>query len=125
MLAKRNLKRGDLITAYTPALLAHMEKALSVQEREKFLRIAVDQLPVATKQSYFSLATIFGDPTVIVQDVVKANAFEMQVGGQMHLALFPEPSRMNHDCAPKYVHLFLLSAIADILAHNTTSSLLS
>jgi ribosomal RNA assembly protein len=125
MLAKRNLKRGDLIAAYTPVLLAHMEDALSARDREKFLRFAVDQLPVATKESYFSLATIFGDPTVIVQDVVKANAFEMQVGGQMHLAVIPEPSRMNHECAPKYVHLFLLSATADISAHNTISSLLS
>ncbi|KAL1884398.1 hypothetical protein Plec18167_001986 [Paecilomyces lecythidis] len=24
----------------------------------------------------------------------------MQVGGNMHLAVFPEASRMNHDCAP-------------------------
>jgi ribosomal RNA assembly protein len=106
MLAKHDLKRGDLITAYTPVLLVHREKALSVQEREKFLRIAVDQLPVATKKLYFSLTTAFGDPTVIVQDVIQANSFEMQVGGQMHLAIFPETSRLNHDCAPKYGYLF-------------------
>jgi hypothetical protein len=107
MLAERDMERGDLITAYTPVLLAHMENVLSTREREKFLRLAVDQLPAATVESYFSLATIYGDPRVIVQDVVKANAFEMQVGGQMHLALFPEPSRMNHDCSPKYAQLSL------------------
>ncbi len=53
-------------------------------------------LPAASREHYFSLATIYGQPHVAVQDVVKANAFEMQVGGQMHLAVFPETSRMNH-----------------------------
>lgn len=101
LMAARELKRGDRITAYTPALLAHMEQALSTQKREHYLRIAVNQLPRATRESYYTLATIFGDPSVIAQDVVKANAFEMQIGGQMHLAVFPETSRMNHDCGPK------------------------
>ncbi|OAP57253.1 hypothetical protein AYL99_07991 [Fonsecaea erecta] len=100
MLASRPLKRGDLITAHTPSLLAHMENVLSTAERERFLRLAVDQLPAASRDEYFSLAKIYGEPSVVVQDVVKANAFEMQVGGQMHLAVFPESSRMNHACAP-------------------------
>lgn len=101
MLASRPLKRGDLVAAYTPFLLAHMENLLSTVERERFLRVAVDQLPAASRERYFSLATIYDDPRVVVQDVVKANAFEMQVGGQMHLAVFPEASRMNHACGPK------------------------
>ncbi|OQV03011.1 SET domain-containing protein [Cladophialophora immunda] len=100
MLATRALQRGDLITAYTPYLLAHMENVLSTSERERFLRIAVDQLPAASRDVYLSLAKIYGEPSVVVQDVVKANAFEMQVGGQMHLAVFPEASRMNHACGP-------------------------
>lgn len=101
MLAKQGLERGDLITAFTPYLLAHMENVLSSPERERFLRVAVDQLPTASKERYLSLATIYDEPSVVVQDVVKANAFEMQVGGQMHLAVFPETSRMNHACSPK------------------------
>ncbi|KIW99917.1 uncharacterized protein Z518_10845 [Rhinocladiella mackenziei CBS 650.93] len=100
VLAKHQMKRGDLIAAYTPYLLAHMENVLSTPEREKYLRLAVDQLPATSREQYFSLATIYGEPSVIVQDVVKANAFEMQVGGQMHLAVFPETSRMNHACGP-------------------------
>lgn len=46
---------------------------------------------------------IYGHKTMRVQDRLKANAFEMQVGGVMHLALFPEANRINHDCAPKYL----------------------
>ncbi|EXJ92357.1 hypothetical protein A1O3_00907 [Capronia epimyces CBS 606.96] len=100
MLAKHELQRGDLIAAYTPYLLAHMENLLSTTEREKYLQVAIEQLPEPSKTHFLTLATIYGDPRVAVQDVVKANAFEMQVGGQMHLAVFPESSRINHACAP-------------------------
>ena len=77
---------------------------LEMNEREKFLSIAVDQLPAASQEHYFSLATIWGEAGYEVQDVVKANGFEMQVGGKMHVAVFPETSRMNHACSPKYVY---------------------
>ncbi|EXJ94123.1 hypothetical protein A1O1_02516 [Capronia coronata CBS 617.96] len=100
MLAKHQLQRGDLVAAYTPYLLAHMENLLSTTDRERYLRIAIEQLPEPSKAHYLSLATIYGDLNVVMQDVVKANAFEMQVGGQMHLAVFPESSRINHACAP-------------------------
>ena len=92
------------MTAYTPALLAHHESDLSTMEREKFFRIAVYQLPDATRDMYLKLATVYGDPRVRVQDIVKANTFQLQLGGQNHLAVFPETSRLNHACAPKYVN---------------------
>ncbi|KAG9233383.1 hypothetical protein BJ875DRAFT_512278, partial [Amylocarpus encephaloides] len=100
MIAGRDLQRGDLITAYTPALIVNRDKILLVKEEEEYLRRAIDQLPVATRASYLELATMYNDPTIIVQDVLKSNSFDLQVGGRMHLAIFPEPSRLNHDCAP-------------------------
>lgn len=105
MLAKRNLARGDLLLAFTPVLLVYLEQSLPVLDRERFLRLAINQLPPKTRDEYLNLATIYGDPATIVQDVLKANTFEIPVGGVMHLAIFPEPSRMNHDCAPKFVFL--------------------
>ncbi|TVY20458.1 SET domain-containing protein 5 [Lachnellula arida] len=77
-----------------------MDRVLSTRDREVFLRIAIDQLPSASREAYLSLSTIYGNPTVIAQDVLKANNFEIQVRGEIHLAVFPETSRMNHDCAP-------------------------
>jgi hypothetical protein len=106
MIADRDLERGDLITAYTPVLLVYMDKVLSTRDRERLLRIAIDQLPSGSRDAYLKLSTIYGNPDVIAQDVLKANNFEIQVGGEMHLAIFPETSRLNHDCAPKYVHVF-------------------
>lgn len=108
LIADRILERGDLITAYTPVLLVYMDKVLSTRDREIFLRIAIDQLPSASREAYLSLSTIYGNPTVIAQDVLKANNFEIQVRREMHLAVFPETSRMNHDCAPKYIDSLLV-----------------
>lgn len=100
MVAKKSLKFKDRVTAYTPALLAHLESDLSTMEREKYFRVAVYQLPDVTRDMYLKLATVYGDPRVRVQDIVKANTFQLQIGGQNHLAVFPETSRLNHACAP-------------------------
>jgi hypothetical protein len=108
MLASVPLSHGDLITAYTPLLLVNIAHPLPTKIMESFLRRAVDQLPTASREAYLSLATQFDNPDVIVQDVLKSNAFEVQVGGMMHLAVFPEPARLNHDCAPKYVPFHII-----------------
>lgn len=90
MLARRKLRRKDLITAYTPVLIVYMEQELSMLSKEKLLRTAINQLPPATRSAYFALSTIYGDPDLVVQDILKANTFEIEVGGVMHLALIPE-----------------------------------
>jgi hypothetical protein len=100
MLAKKDLKFKDRITAHTPALLAYLESDLSTAEREKFFKLAVSQLPKATRDMYLRLATVYGLPQVKYQDVVKANTFQLELGGHNHLAVFPETSRLNHACAP-------------------------
>ncbi|KAK5059870.1 hypothetical protein LTR84_009753 [Exophiala bonariae] len=100
MVAKRDLQRGELITAYTPYLISHAENVLSVQEREKFLQIALSQLPAASQEHFLDLAKYYYELSVVVQDVVKANTFQMDMGGRMHLLVVPEASRYNHACAP-------------------------
>lgn len=100
MLAKSNLKRGDTITAYTPVLLAFTENILPAQDREKFLQIAVNQLPVPTREAYLRLASLKEKSQNLAQDIASANSFEVQIGGQKHLGVFPETSRVNHACAP-------------------------
>lgn len=104
MLAKKQLKFKDPVTAYTPAFVPLLDgDALTTAEREKLYRVAVYQLPEATREAYLQLAYVYGQPNVRVQDIVKANTFQIEIGGQNHLAVFPETSRLNHDCAPKYV----------------------
>ncbi|KAF2704636.1 SET domain-containing protein [Pleomassaria siparia CBS 279.74] len=100
MLARKTLKFGDGVTAHTPALLAYLEGELPTLQREKYFRIAVSQLPDATRDAFLQLTTVYGDERIRVQDIVKANTFQLEVGGQNHLAVFPETSRLNHACAP-------------------------
>jgi hypothetical protein len=101
MIATTKLERGDHLTAFTPVLIVSMEKILPVHDNEKFLRKAIDQLPPSTRSSYLALSRMYSNSDVFIQDILKSNAFEIQVGGKMHLAIFPEPARLNHDCAPK------------------------
>lgn len=101
MLAKRQLKFKDRVTAYTPAFVALLEHELETMEREKYYRVAVYQLPEATRENYLRLAFVYGQPSIRIQDIVKANTFQLQVGGHNHLSVFPETSRLNHACAPK------------------------
>ncbi|EMD91253.1 hypothetical protein COCHEDRAFT_1030112 [Bipolaris maydis C5] len=103
MLASRPLKFGERVTAYTPAFLAYLESELSTLDREALWRTAIEQLPSDLKEKFLGLATVYGDPRVQVQDIVKANTFQVMLNGVNHLAVWPETSRLNHACAPKYV----------------------
>ena len=48
-----------------------------------------------------------------VQDIVKANTFQILLGGANHLAVWPETSRLNHACAPNAQYV----VDADMLTH--------
>lgn len=101
MLASRDLQFGDLVTAYTPAFIAYLESGLSTLDREVWWRQAIEQLPKKTRKDFLGLTYIFGDERVRVQDIVKANTFQLDIDGVNHLAVFPETSRLNHACNPK------------------------
>jgi hypothetical protein len=122
MLAARPLVFKDRVTAYTPAFLAYLETELGTMEREKWWRFAIEQLPQKIRDDFLSLTYVFGDERVRVQDIVKANTFQVEVGGVNHLAIFPETSRLNHACNPKCVpwsHAKPISAHSDsAIVHN-------
>lgn len=101
LIASRPLQFKDRITAYTPAFLAYSEIELSILEREAWWRQAIEQLPKRIKEEFLGLTVVYGDERVRVQDIVKANTFQVELGGVNHLAVFPETSRLNHGCNPK------------------------
>lgn len=99
-LASQDLQPDTKILEYTPAFLAYLEDDLPTMAREALWRTAIAQLPPATREAFLDLVTIYNDPRVKVQDIVKANTFQMLLVASNHLAIFPETSRLNHDCAP-------------------------
>ncbi|KAH4047187.1 hypothetical protein HBH98_175790 [Parastagonospora nodorum] len=98
LLATKPLSFKDRITSHTPVFLAYLEGELSTLDRENWWRRAIHQLPVKSREEFLALAYVFGDERVRVQDIVKANTFQVEVGGVNHLAIFPETSRLNHAC---------------------------
>jgi ribosomal RNA assembly protein len=101
MLASVPLVPKTRVLAYTPVFLAYLESELDTMEREALWRVAIEQLPEKTRHMFLDLAVVFGDHRVKAQDVVKANTFQVVVGGGNHLVVWPETSRLNHECAPK------------------------
>ena len=99
-LALHDIEPQTQILRYTPAFLAYLEADLSTLDREALWHTAVSRLPQETRSSFLSLMYIYGDPRVRTQDITKANTFQLSVAGTNHLAIFPETSRLNHDCAP-------------------------
>ncbi|KAF3040964.1 hypothetical protein E8E12_008931 [Didymella heteroderae] len=99
-LALQNLRPGTQILRYTPAFLAYLEADLGTLDRETLWGTAVSRLPTSTRDEFLRLMYIYGDPRVRVQDIVKGNTFQLSLSGVNHLAIFPETSRLNHDCAP-------------------------
>ncbi|KAH6614806.1 hypothetical protein C7974DRAFT_379744 [Boeremia exigua] len=99
-LALHDLAPDTQILRYTPAFVAYLEADLSTLAREALWHTAVTRLPPTTRSSFLSLMYIYGDPRVRIQDITKANTFQLSIGGTNHLAIFPETSRLNHDCAP-------------------------
>lgn len=104
MFATQALTRGDTITSSTPVLLIYKETVLPKHEREKFLQLAVSQLPAITQQSYLQLSPLSANKAdILAQSIASANAFDVLLSGHSHLGIFPEPSRINHDCAPNAI----------------------
>lgn len=115
-LALHDLTRGTQILRYTPAFVAYLEADLPTLARESLWHTAISRLPASTRAAFLALATIYGDPRVRVQDITKANTFQLLLRGANHLAVFPETSRLNHDCAPNAQYV----VDADMLTHTVS-----
>ncbi|KAF1915285.1 hypothetical protein BDU57DRAFT_588186 [Ampelomyces quisqualis] len=118
MLATKPLVFADRVTSYTPAFLALLEDELTTHEREKWWRLAIEQLPAQTKEEFLGLAYVFGDERFRVQDIVQANTFQVEIGGRNHLAVWPETSRLNHACNPNAQYIIN----TDMLSHTVRAT---
>ncbi|KPI38103.1 SET domain-containing protein 5 [Cyphellophora attinorum] len=95
---------GTRLLHSSPVLLVHNIESPRAFEREFHLRTAVAKLPPATRDAFNNLAKSYNNPAVHAQDIIKTNAFAIDVSSVQHLAVFPEASRFNHDCAPNAMY---------------------
>ena len=105
-LATRPLEPGSPITAHTPLLLvlSQAPELIPPPELEPIFRKAAAQLPPVSRDMLLALARNTGIEEFWIHDIIQTNLFEVEIGGMKHLAVFPETSRINHDCGPKYVN---------------------
>jgi hypothetical protein len=108
LIANQPLHRGDRIFAHTPVLLIsydiYNQSLVSEDTRQELLRSAVYGLPKASQTLFFELMGHFGGDAI--DDRIDTNSFEIDLGGTNHYAVFPETSRINHDCRPNSAYFF-------------------
>ncbi|KAF4504299.1 hypothetical protein G6O67_008466 [Ophiocordyceps sinensis] len=107
LVAKRLLRRGELIIAEPPSVMVHLDMRTSVSEetRLEMQRAAVDALPRGTRLETLGLAGRGrGDA---VEDILDTNSFTVTLAKAWdHHALFTQTSRLNHACRPNCQYNF-------------------
>ncbi|SPQ18409.1 11710e0e-142a-46de-943a-1574ed97504a [Thermothielavioides terrestris] len=96
LIANRTIRRGEIIMQRLPVLLIQMTPHVNLDPelREQLYQAAVDRLPEPTR------ARFMRQMGATVYDKVEKNSFRMFVDDSLHLGMFPDVSKFNHDCRP-------------------------
>ncbi|KAG5975076.1 hypothetical protein E4U55_007900 [Claviceps digitariae] len=112
LVATKMIHRGDRIFAHTPLLVidAQLFDQQEGEDKEPEWRAlqeeAVAGLPAASQGMFWEL---YGQPAKHpVGGRVDANSFDLVMGDYetVYYGLFPETSRINHDCRPNLAYFF-------------------
>ncbi|KAH8898021.1 SET domain-containing protein [Thozetella sp. PMI_491] len=115
--ATRFIRRGELIMADTASLMIDYRSAdwLSSEDYESLNAYGVGYLPEAARKTFMNLSTHADatglTKTQIIRKIISTNSFEINPEFEdkeqaQFLAIFPEISRMNHDCRPSAKYYF-------------------
>ncbi|KAL2180570.1 uncharacterized protein P884DRAFT_282875 [Thermothelomyces heterothallicus CBS 202.75] len=100
LIANRTIHKGEVIMQRGPALLIQSVPHIDLEpgRRLELYQAAVDRLPEPMRSRFLRQA---GDT---VYDKVEKNSFRVFLDGDrkhsIHLGLFPDMSKFNHDCRP-------------------------
>ncbi|OIW31930.1 SET domain-containing protein [Coniochaeta ligniaria NRRL 30616] len=98
--ATRKIRQWEVAMVAYPAVIAQMDlwEALGPDQIRAVLRQAIQQLPSEQQGVVLSLDHSTGG--ALVQDILNTNIFGIELDGVMHMGLYPESSRLNHNCRP-------------------------
>ncbi|KAK3989986.1 SET domain-containing protein 5 [Cladorrhinum sp. PSN332] len=100
LIANRTIRKGEIIMERVPTLLIQSKPhvTLDPEIREKLYEAALERLSDSVAQKFM------GQYGETVTKKVDKNAFRMVIDGKAkysdHFSVFPDVSRMNHDCRP-------------------------
>jgi hypothetical protein len=94
LLAKREIKKGEVILVAYPRMIGRMRftKSVSPEQERRLVREAVERLPEKERGEVLRLARRGKGGEVKVEDVLKTNIFAIEIGGSQHFGVFPSLS---------------------------------
>ncbi|KAI8953046.1 hypothetical protein F4801DRAFT_598426 [Xylaria longipes] len=100
VVATRKISRAEaLMTDWATVVLdLSFPKAMQQQIGHQYLHVAAEQL--ADPDKVLSLGRSSTKAVDIMEDILGTNAFSYTLGGDSHMALYPEVARINHACKP-------------------------
>ncbi|KIW05732.1 uncharacterized protein PV09_03589 [Verruconis gallopava] len=113
LVASRPISRGEELFRSTPVVIIEegLDELFDESDRLPFYHLAIKQLPDGSRRLFHDLMGHFGGD--VVEDIINTNCFAvaLHVGADddeavAATAVFPEMSRMNHDCRPNAHYYF-------------------
>jgi len=106
LVANRTISRGDKIIMESPIVIydEQLAKLVNKQHLAFLHREGINQLPSETRSQFFQLHKGTTKPTIDdIDNAIFTNAFatEYYEGGNHHVNLYAETSRINHACRAK------------------------
>lgn len=101
LIANRTIRKGEVIMQRSPALLIQSGPHIDFEpgRRLELYEAAVDRLPEPKRSQFLRQ---MGET---VYEKVEKNSFRVFLDGNrqhsIHIGLFPDVSKFNHDCRPK------------------------
>ncbi|KAI0532073.1 hypothetical protein GGR58DRAFT_523593 [Xylaria digitata] len=100
VMATRRISRAEAFMSdwATVVLDLSFSKAMQRQVGYQFLHLATEQLSDPDK--VLGLGRSSTKAVDIIEDILGTNSFSYTLGGDSHMALYPEVARINHACKP-------------------------
>ncbi|TGJ80851.1 hypothetical protein E0Z10_g7920 [Xylaria hypoxylon] len=100
VVATRKIKRAEPFMSdwATVVLDVSFPKVMQQQVGHQFLHLAAEQL--SNPDKVLELGRSSTKAIDIMEDILGTNAFSYTLGGDSHMALYPEVARINHACKP-------------------------
>ncbi|KAK0707810.1 hypothetical protein B0H67DRAFT_647952 [Lasiosphaeris hirsuta] len=102
VVAVEPIKKDQVVMVALPLLLQLADTNLwDYRDVFRLLQEASTQLPRREKQALLQMAK--RGRGYIVDDIMKTNSFQVTIDGVSHSGLYPEVSRINHECRPNCI----------------------
>ncbi|KAK4032175.1 SET domain-containing protein 5 [Parachaetomium inaequale] len=115
LIATRKIPRGQVFMVDYAAIVAdtHLPGRVKRAQGHQLLREAIERLPGAEEVLGLARSSLDPENVPVSEDVMRTNAFSVEIGGRDYMALFPRIARMNHACKPSAITRFNATTLSN------------